>query len=94
MLAPESSSMSEQDIQIIANQFPALCGSAFAAARERVLESGQSVLESPDGVICEVFPDGQKLQVKRIAPPTPAVGGVFSPSGGFTHPAAESDDKA
>ena len=69
--------MSDQDIQQIESQFPAVSGSAFAAAREQVLASGQSVLESQDGVIYEVFPDGRKVAVKRIEPPTPVGSGTI-----------------
>lgn len=61
--------MSDQEIQQLENQFPAVSGSAFAAAREQVLQSGQSVLQSENGVIYEVFPDGRRVEVKRIAPP-------------------------
>jgi hypothetical protein len=39
-------------------------GSAFAEARARVLASGQSVLQSKDGVIHEAFPDGRGVAVK------------------------------
>ncbi|MGA9040194.1 MAG: hypothetical protein WB421_06640 [Terriglobales bacterium] len=67
--------MSDQEIQQIESQFPAISGSAFAAAREQVLASGQSVLESQDGVIYEVFPDGRKVAVKQIEPPTAVVSG-------------------
>ena len=71
--------MSEQDIQQLANQFPAVSGSAFAAARELVLASGQSVLESQDGVIYEVFPDGRRVAVKQIEPSTQYVlGQIFT----------------
>ncbi|CAN5883703.1 hypothetical protein BH11VER1_BH11VER1_05610 [soil metagenome] len=71
--------MSEQDIQILENQFPAMSGLAFSQAREQVLRSGQSVLQSEDGVIFEVFPDGRRVMVKRIEPPTPmAAGKVFT----------------
>lgn len=62
--------MSDQDIQQLENRFPPVSGSAFAAARERVLASGQSVLQSEDGVIFEVFPDGRRVEVKKIEPPT------------------------
>jgi hypothetical protein len=55
--------MSDQDIQKLESQFPAISGSAFAAARDRALASGQSVLQSQDGVIYEVFPDGRKVAV-------------------------------
>jgi len=61
--------MSEQDIENLENQFPALSGPAFAAARERVLRSGQSVLQSENGVIYQVFPHGKRVVVKKIEPP-------------------------
>lgn len=57
--------MSDQDIQKLENKFPEVSSSAFAAARERVLASGQSVLQSQDGVIYEVFPDGRRVEVKE-----------------------------
>jgi hypothetical protein len=62
--------MSDQDLQELENELPRVSGSAFAAASERVLASGQSVLQSQDGVIYEVFPDGRKVEVKKIEPPT------------------------
>jgi hypothetical protein len=71
--------MSEQDIQKLESRFPAVAGPAFAAARERVLASGQSVLETADGVIYEVYPDGRRVPVKRIEPPT-----AYSPGSVFT----------
>jgi hypothetical protein len=58
--------MSDQDIQNLESQFPAVSGSAFATAREQVLKSGQSVLQSENGVI----PDGRRVEVKKIEPPT------------------------
>ncbi len=67
--------MSDQDIQRLENQFPPVSGTAFAAARERVLASGQSVLQSQDGIVYEFFPDGRKVEVKKIEPPTPVVSG-------------------
>lgn len=67
--------MSDQDIQKLENQFPAVSGSAFAAARDQVLASGQSVLQSRDGVIYEVFPDGRRVVLKNIEPPTSVVSG-------------------
>ena len=62
----------ESDILKLENQFPAVSGSAFAAAREKALASRQSVLESRDGAIYEVFPDGRRVFVKQIEPTTPA----------------------
>ena len=63
--------MSDQDIQRLESQFPAVSGSAFAAAREQTLASGQSVLQSEQGMIYEVFPDGTRNLVKKISPPPP-----------------------
>jgi len=68
--------MSDQDIQKIESQFPTLSGSAFAEAREKVLASGQSVLQSENGVIYEVFPDGRRVRVKNIEPPTACASGT------------------
>jgi hypothetical protein len=69
--------MSDHDIQQLENQFPAVSGAAFAAAREQVLASGQSVLQSEGDVIYEVFPNGRRLAVKKIEPPTQAVSGTI-----------------
>jgi hypothetical protein len=71
--------MSDQDIEKLESQFPAISGLAFVAARAQVLASGQSVLESQDGVIYEVFPDGRRVPVKKIEPPTQVVtGSIFT----------------
>jgi hypothetical protein len=67
--------MSDQDIQKLESIFPPLSGSAFAAAREHALASGQSILQSEQGVIYEIFPNGTRKRVKEIEPPTPVVSG-------------------
>ena len=61
--------MSDQDIQELESQFPALSGQAFAAASERVLASGQSVLKTVGSFVVRVFPDGHTEVVKPIEPP-------------------------
>lgn len=79
IVRPERIAMSDQDIQKLENQFPTVSGSAFAHAREQVLKSGQSVLQSENGVIYEVFPDGRRVEVKRIEPPTQfKAGSIFT----------------
>jgi hypothetical protein len=76
---PDRFAMSDQDIQKLESQFPAISGSAFATARERVLKSGQSVLQSENGVVYEVFPDGRRVEVKKIEPPTQfKTGSIFT----------------
>jgi len=62
--------MSDQVIQKLESQFPAVSGAAFPAARERVLQP-------EDGAIYEVLPDRRKGLLKRIAP-TYANGGRSS----------------
>jgi hypothetical protein len=42
---------SEAELQLLESRFPSVSGSVFAAARERVLASGQSVLQSEGGSI-------------------------------------------
>ncbi|WP_395718095.1 hypothetical protein [Prosthecobacter sp.] len=61
--------MSDADLQVLESQFPAVSGQAFAAAREQVLASGQSVLQSEGGFVVRVYPDGRKEVVKQIEPP-------------------------
>jgi hypothetical protein len=65
----------EEALDALEAMLPALAGLAFAEARARMLASGQSVLESEDGMIYETFPDGQRRPVKRIDPPVPVVKG-------------------
>ena len=69
--------MSEQEISISEAQFPTRAREAFAQARERVLESGQSVLQTRADIIYEVFPDGRKVPVKRIHPPQATIPGTI-----------------
>lgn len=56
-------------------QFIRSPGEAFAAAREEALATGNSVVESADGHIREVFPDGRCVILKDIPPATSNVPG-------------------
>ena len=66
----------EKIIHDLETKFPALSGQAFHDARAQTLASGQSVWESEDGVIYEVFPDGRRVERKRIEPPFPIPAGT------------------
>lgn len=66
----------EKEIERLESLFPPSSGVAFAAARQEVLASGQSVLQSEGGCIYEVFPDGRKKLVKQIEPPTTVTPGT------------------
>ena len=71
--------MSDQDIQQLESQFPTLSGRAFASARQSVLDSGQSVLETQGAFVVRVFPDGRKEVVKQIEPSTPVkIGSIYT----------------
>ena len=63
------------EIVELEGRFPTASGSAFAAARDQALASGHSVLQSDDGVLYEVFPDGTRKKRKNIEPPTSVVPG-------------------
>jgi len=65
----------EIHIQELEGQFPAMSGIAFTGAFRKTLDSGQSVLQSDQGVIYELFPDGTRRPVKKIEPPTPVTPG-------------------
>jgi hypothetical protein len=65
----------ENNIKQLEAEFPAISGSAFAAARENALASGHSVLQSEDGYIYEVYPNGDRILVKKIDPPISVVSG-------------------
>jgi len=65
----------DQKIETLETQFPAISGSAFMKARELVLASGQSVLQTCNGIIYEVFPDGRSKPVKRVEPPVHIIPG-------------------
>lgn len=51
-------------------KFPVASGLAFSKARKKVLISGQSVLQTENGIIFEVFPDGSRNKIKEIEKPT------------------------
>ena len=65
----------ERKVQDLERQFPSTSGVAFAAAREQALASGQSVLQSENGFLYEVFPGGRKVLVKQLESPMPVVAG-------------------
>ena len=67
--------MSDEDIQALETQFPALSRQVFAAASKRALVSGQSVLQTEGEFIFRIHPDGRKEVVKKIEPAIPVVRG-------------------
>ncbi|MBC8354072.1 MAG: hypothetical protein H8E66_18935 [Planctomycetes bacterium] len=58
------------DSEMLESVLPLASGEAFAAARSHVLALGKSVLQSENGFIYEVYPDGRARLVKITDPPT------------------------
>ncbi len=61
---------SEKAMRYLEENIPELARSAITQAYWQALASGSSVLQTDNGVIVEVFPDGTRSFVKTIAPPT------------------------
>lgn len=59
----------ENEIEILESRFPLPAGQAFAEARQKVLNAGQSVLQVEDGGLYSVDPQGNRTLVKKIDPP-------------------------
>lgn len=60
----------EQTMRFLEEHIPELAESAVTQAYWQALASGNSVLESDNGVIYEVFPDGTRKLVKATMPPS------------------------
>jgi len=80
--------MTDQDIQALENQFPPVSGSAFAAAREQVLKSGQRVLQSGTASSTSSFPMVTVLKSKRLNLPLILTSDASSPSSEPADPTA------
>ncbi len=61
---------SEKSMQFLEEHIPELAQSAVTQAYWQALASGNSVLESANGMIHEVFPDGTRKLVKTTTPPS------------------------
>jgi len=59
----------EKNLRFLESQLSLVSGSAFAEARRQTLAAGQSVPQTEGAVIYEVFPDGSRIERKRIEPP-------------------------
>ena len=60
----------EKTMRFLEEHIPELAQSAVTQAYWQALASGSSVLESDNGVIYEVFPDGTRKLVKTTTPPS------------------------
>ena len=69
-------SPSEEAMTFLEGHIPELAESAVTQAYWQALASGNSVLESENGNVFEVFPDGTRRLVKSNPPPTPMMPGA------------------
>jgi hypothetical protein len=67
---------SEKTMRFLEEHIPELAQSAVTQAYWQALASGNSVLQSENGVIYEVFPDGTRTLIKTITPPTAVTPGT------------------
>jgi hypothetical protein len=67
----KSIAIQEKEIEHLEKHIPELAETAVTQAYWQALAAGSSVLESEDGVIYEIFPDGTRKALKTIEPPTP-----------------------
>ena len=65
----------EKCMQFLEEHIPELAQSAVTQAYWQALAAGNSVLQSDNGVIYEVFPDGTRTVVKTLPPDSPVVMG-------------------
>lgn len=61
---------SEKSMRFLEEHIPELAQSAVTQAYWQTLASGSSVLQSENGAIYEVFPDGTRKLIKTTPPPT------------------------
>lgn len=61
---------SEKSMRFLEEHIPELAQSAVTQAYWQTLASGSSVLQSENGAIYEVFPDGTRQLIKTTKPPT------------------------
>jgi len=61
--------LSEKALRFQEDHIPELAEGAVKQAYWRALAAGSSVLESKDGMLIEVQPDGTQKTIKKLAPP-------------------------
>lgn len=66
----KSIAIEEKEMEHLEKHIPELAETAVTQAYWQALAAGSSVLESENGVIYEVFPDGTRKALKTIEPPT------------------------
>lgn len=55
--------------EVVETAFAPLSGVAFESARTQALESGKSVLQTENGKLYRIYPDGRKEFIKSVPDP-------------------------
>ncbi len=69
--------MTEQEMRNLEEQIPLFANIAFNNAKKQALLNGLSVVESKDGWLIEIFPDGTCNKIKKIADRHLCVAGTY-----------------
>ena len=64
-------SITEEELDYLEAHIPELADAAFTQAYWQALAAGSSVMISENGVLYEVFPNGERRFVKNVEPPMP-----------------------
>jgi len=65
----------EKTLSYLESHIPEMAASAVTQAYWQTLASGNTVLESRNGAIYEISPDGSRKKLKNIAAPTTVIRG-------------------
>lgn len=60
--------LNEKSMRYLEEKIPELAEMALKQAYWNALSSGRSVLESKNGTLIEVFPDGTEKKIKKLEP--------------------------
>jgi hypothetical protein len=68
--------MNEKTLRHLEESIPELAETAVKQAYWRALAAGCSVLKTENGMLIEVYPDGTRKIIKKLAPPIPVEKGL------------------
>ncbi len=68
--------MNEKMLRYLEESIPELAEAAVTQAYWQALAAGHSVLTAENGMLIEVYPDGIRKIIKKLAPPIPIEKGL------------------
>lgn len=61
--------LTESELNKLEDEIPKLASQAVKIAYENARKAGRTVVKAVDGIIYNVLPDGQEIEIKKIAKP-------------------------